>query len=355
MKRERAFRARAWSTAAVAIAVGCVLSLASARSAHAQSVLDPAPLPPAPETDPLLPTGITLSALSAAGLLAGAGMIGASHADDSSDGHQYCDEHGCSSASARSLKAGGIAMMAGSAALAAVSVPVWGSAASGEPQRRYSDAMATTGVVLTSTGLAATTASLAASAYGASDLGEATGVMMPYGLLAMAVGIPLWVAGDADAEEPARVRPPEEQSQRGEQRGPQGSRRDGLATAEPNDRLPEGVWVDHDRTMKHWGMGLTIGGCTLIAGGGIAMGAMFADQDPDEDMGGLAALVVGVPIMSTGLLLTAAGIPLWAVGASDELVSPDDPRAIEKRQEESQSLMPEVQIGLGSGSLKWTF
>ena len=72
-----------------------------------------------------------------------------------------------------------------------------------------------------------------------------------------------------------------------------------------------------------------------------------------EALGGMAwGIGAGVAGL-VGLAGLGVGIPLWAIGQRDELVSPDDPRAVEALSKGATSWLPEVRLGVGAVQASW--
>ncbi len=300
--------------------------------------------PDAPAVDPLLPTGIALGTLGALAL--GAGAI--AYPQSSSAGDELCGLSGCFDRPDNDLKMGAVGLMAGGAALAALSVPVIIAGHGDEVPTRNSDPAMVAGVVLTGLGVASAAGSIASLAAQSRSIqpwdnnSEGGMVAVPMLLLgggAIAVGLPLWVSGGADYEPPT-LRPPDEPVEPGEA------------------DLLEGVYVERSAGMRVAGIVLTVMGSLA----GVASVVSFAaGQEAQSSCQGECDFVgVGESILSGLFATTAAvhlgvGIPLWAVGASDELVSPDDPRTVARRQGGSPILAPKLEIGPGSVQLDWRF
>ncbi|RLB61286.1 MAG: hypothetical protein DRI90_11730 [Deltaproteobacteria bacterium] len=303
------------------------------------------PQPPdAPALDPLLPTGITLGAI---GLLALGGGSAAYLASPTA-GDELCGLSGCFTRPDHDLKLGAVALMAGGGALAALSVPVIITGATGSTPARQSDGQMITGVVLTGAGTASVVGGFAAVVAQARSVQahdndtEVATVAVPMLLAgggALAVGLPLWIAGGEDWAPPT-VRAPD-------------------APVAPGEAMvPEGVYVQRSTAMKTTGIVVTImGGVMGIASAAFIASAnqATADCEGECDFVGIGDQILGWSLLVTSGLHLAVGIPLWAVGASDDLVRPDDPRAVKPRDEAGTTRAPTITVGLGSVELDWRF
>jgi hypothetical protein len=103
--------------------------------------------------------------------------------------------------------------------------------------------------------------------------------------------------------------------------------------------------VERSHARKVTGIALTIVGIVhMVAGGATMIG--FASASGGEGLGVLLGLIIGGPILGTGVVLTGVGIPLWVTGA--QMVPASEVAATEP-------WVPRVDIGPGAGSLTWTF
>jgi hypothetical protein len=296
----------------------------------------------------LLPTGIGLGALGVLAL--GAGAI--AYPVSSSAGEEMCGLSGCFDRPDNDLKMGAVGLMAGGAALAALSIPVILTGYREQVPARRSDDRMIGGVIVTGAGVASAAAGLASimkegnSSQPFDNHSEVATAAVPLMLLgggAIAVGLPLWISGGADWEPPTLRRPvraPDEPIEPGE------------------EGLPEGVYVERSAGMKVAGIVVTVlGSLTAVA----SVATFAAGQEAQDSCEGECDFVgLGETVLSGIFAVTAAaqlgvGIPLWAVGASDELVSPDDPRAMGKRQGGNSARPPEIKIGPSSVQLDWRF
>jgi hypothetical protein len=103
------------------------------------------------------------------------------------------------------------------------------------------------------------------------------------------------------------------------------------------------------------GMVLTFAGIAVAGAGGVATAALWEDTD------GLVLFGSG-PAMGTGALLIGIGIPLWATGAAlvpaaelEEDASLRPPQAAPREVASRGRMIPDVAIGPGSVTARWTF
>lgn len=300
-------------------------------------------MPPAPpQTDPLWTSGITLGVLGVIGVVAG----GIAYAEGDGGGSEHCGLSGCFRRPDPDLQLGGVGLITGGGALALMSIPLMAVGASGEPPVRHSDGMMTAGVVLTSLGVAG-----AAGGFGAlvgqsssvqphqndSEVGTVAVPMLIGSAVLLGVGIPLWAVGGKDWA-PPELRDPDEPLRAGE------------------ERLPEGVWVERSAAMKIIGIVLSaLAGASTI-GGIAALVAAEDARDSCDDCGfaGMTERIGGLSLFGMASLLALTGIPLYAVGASETLVAPDNPRAAEAL-DRAEPPVPTVTLGLGSIRLEGRF
>jgi len=111
---------------------------------------------------------------------------------------------------------------------------------------------------------------------------------------------------------------------------------------------PNGVYVDHSIGMRNAGIALTVIG---VLSAGVATVALVTAANPCDgachDVEGLGAIpwmIGGLAAASVGAITLSIGIPLWVGGEKDELVSPNDPRAIERRKEPDAAMTAELQV-----------
>lgn len=92
--------------------------------------------------------------------------------------------------------------------------------------------------------------------------------------------------------------------------------------------------------MMYTGIALTVTGGVGL---GVGNAVFFTIAGGRGDFAGLAAVIYGGAILLPSSVLAHIGIPLWAFGASER----DRPKP--------SHAIPEVSIGAGGGSLRWTF
>lgn len=306
-----------------------VAILAVSRSAHAQD---------AASSDPAGPTGLVLSGVSVAAIAGGTALRVHGAAGG---GEEICGLTGCITRPSHDRRIAGAGLLGAGIGMGLVAAPTAFVGYLGEPRERprHSDAMTVAGITTTSAGLAflggaiGTLVEQDARAIGSSeaktgfagprevridrerpDVGAWAALHAALGVGCLAVGIPLWGVGNADAE-PLAAAP--------EQR----VRPDGSVQEVPM------TTVDNSPGMRGAGIGLTLGGATL-AGVGTAVGiAITAGEPADGDFRGLHGLLVGGAIGGAGALMVLTGIPLWIAGEWDVVVPADDPRALEASED----------------------
>jgi len=101
---------------------------------------------------------------------------------------------------------------------------------------------------------------------------------------------------------------------------------DSASAAPATDMVPYSV------PMRTTGQVLTIIGGAHLVGGAIATTAFLGDGDI------LFTVLVGLPLLGSGAVITAIGIPLWAVGDHDV-----DPVAHQR----ASAFVPRLHVGLG--------
>jgi hypothetical protein len=251
-----------------------------------------------PRTDPLLPVGIVTTSIGLT--VASLGIPPALDGDGET--------------SLPLLLAAGLTAGTGITLIAVGAEPV--------TTRRQSEDRVLGGGILASAG--ATAIGLGVAWRNAGALG--TGLWVG-GAGAVTAGVVMMVTGAHESDEP----PPVPRRRAWHSRGEQVPRSPRRATA---------------------GMVLTFTGIGFAAVGGVVTAALWEDTDGWVMMG-------SGPAMGTGALLMGIGIPLWATGAAlvpaDELEQEEEASLRRPRAAPRGFATPEVAIGPGSFTARWTF
>lgn len=257
-------------------------------------------------TDPLVPVGIVVTATGAAFAIPGFLSLAAQRRDP------VCGLNGCVASTDYEARAAAGGMLGASAALLLVGLPTLIAGATGEvPEAgaRQSPRMAMFGAWLTGYGAGAAAYGFGTIA-GAGSNGKVEGVGVALGvgvvgLGMLAAGIPLWAVG---------TRPIDPSERRASLERP--ARSEGRMNA---------------------GLGLTAAGTVLTATGTMAIVHMAGQSG---DFAGLAAAVIGGPVLVGGTILLGVGLPLWLTGSGPLSTG---------------SLLPAIAGGPTSIQLTWRF
>lgn len=257
-------------------------------------------------TDPLVPVGIVVTATGAAFAIPGFLSLAAQRRDP------VCGLNGCVASTDYEARAAAGGLLGASAAMLLVGVPTLIAGATGEvPEAgaRRSPRMAMFGAWLTGYGAGAAAYGLGTIA-GAGSNGKVEGVgaalgIGVVGLGMLAAGIPLWAVG---------TRP-----------------------IDPSDRRASLERPARSEARMNAGLGLTAAGTVLTATGAMVIVNMASQSG---DFAGLAAAVVGGPILVGGTILLGVGLPLWLTGSGPLSTG---------------SLLPSIAGGPTSIQLTWRF